>query len=127
MCILITVPEEIDGRRYLFRDHIICAWILGTCKTVIRIFHDGNMILRKICETAFYLFRVLLLGAGRHGSPAALYLAAAGVGTLGIVDFDAVDLVAELIDDVLGIAHQKPLQSSRTVDLGEQLGDVMAS
>src|SRR5437762_8110217 len=34
---------------------------------------------------------VLLLGAGGLGSPAALYLAAAGVGTLGIVDFDEVD------------------------------------
>ena len=36
--------------------------------------------------------RVLLLGAGGLGSPAALYLAAAGVGTLGIVDNDDVDL-----------------------------------
>jgi adenylyltransferase/sulfurtransferase len=36
--------------------------------------------------------RVLLIGAGGLGSPAALYLAAAGVGTLGIVDFDDVDL-----------------------------------
>ncbi|MGH2871929.1 MAG: molybdopterin-synthase adenylyltransferase MoeB [Solirubrobacteraceae bacterium] len=36
--------------------------------------------------------KVLLLGAGGLGSPAALYLAAAGVGTLGIVDDDAVDL-----------------------------------
>ncbi|HEU4563030.1 MAG TPA: molybdopterin-synthase adenylyltransferase MoeB [Gemmatimonadaceae bacterium] len=35
--------------------------------------------------------RVLLVGAGGLGSPLALYLAAAGVGTLGIVDFDAVD------------------------------------
>src|SRR2546423_4094833 len=34
---------------------------------------------------------VLLLGAGGLGSPAALYLAAAGVGKLGIVDFDEVD------------------------------------
>ncbi len=36
--------------------------------------------------------RVLLLGAGGLGSPTALYLAAAGVGTLGIVDDDVVDL-----------------------------------
>jgi adenylyltransferase/sulfurtransferase len=36
--------------------------------------------------------RVLCVGAGGLGSPVALYLAAAGVGRLGIVDFDAVDL-----------------------------------
>jgi adenylyltransferase/sulfurtransferase len=36
--------------------------------------------------------RILLIGAGGLGSPAALYLAAAGVGTLGIVDFDVVDV-----------------------------------
>src|SRR5450755_1825343 len=36
--------------------------------------------------------KVLLLGAGGLGSPSALYLAAAGVGTLGIVDDDTVDL-----------------------------------
>jgi molybdopterin/thiamine biosynthesis adenylyltransferase/rhodanese-related sulfurtransferase len=36
--------------------------------------------------------KVLLIGAGGLGSPAAMYLAAAGVGTLGIVDFDTVDV-----------------------------------
>ncbi len=36
--------------------------------------------------------RILCIGAGGLGSPAALYLAAAGVGTLGLVDFDDVDL-----------------------------------
>ena len=36
--------------------------------------------------------KVLLMGAGGLGSPAALYLAAAGVGTIGVVDMDVVDL-----------------------------------
>src|SRR6202158_1150648 len=36
--------------------------------------------------------KVLLLGAGALGSPSSLYLAAAGVGTIGVVDFDVVDL-----------------------------------
>ncbi|MDR2075338.1 MAG: molybdopterin-synthase adenylyltransferase MoeB [Desulfovibrio sp.] len=42
---------------------------------------------RKLLES-----RVLVVGAGGLGSPAALYLAAAGVGTIGIVDADVVDL-----------------------------------
>src|SRR3989338_5980963 len=35
--------------------------------------------------------RVLLIGTGGLGSPAALYLAAAGIGTMGLIDFDVVD------------------------------------
>jgi molybdopterin/thiamine biosynthesis adenylyltransferase/molybdopterin converting factor small subunit len=47
----------------------------------------GSSGQRKLMEA-----RVLVLGAGGLGSPASLYLALAGVGTLGILDFDAVDL-----------------------------------
>src|SRR5690606_35915509 len=42
-------------------------------------------------QTRLKQARVLLVGAGGLGSPAGLYLAAAGVGTLGLVDFDVVD------------------------------------
>jgi len=48
--------------------------------------------------------RVLLVGAGGLGSPAALYLAAAGIGHLGIVDFDTVD-VTNLQRQVLHGTH----------------------
>ncbi len=43
-------------------------------------------------QTKLLAAKVLLLGAGGLGSPTALYLAAAGVGTLGVVDDDVVDL-----------------------------------
>ena len=38
--------------------------------------------------------KVLCVGAGGLGSPALMYLAAAGIGTLGIVEFDVVDVIA---------------------------------
>src|SRR5512132_2349263 len=44
---------------------------------------EGQLKLKKA--------RVLCIGAGGLGSPLAMYLGAAGVGTLGIVDFDVVD------------------------------------
>jgi adenylyltransferase/sulfurtransferase len=54
--------------------------------------------------------KVLVVGAGGLGSPALLYLAAAGVGTLGIVDFDVVDesnLQRQIIHGVSDIGHLK--------------------
>ena len=53
---------------------------------------------------------VLIVGAGGLGSPAALYLAAAGVGRIGIADFDAVDLTnlqRQVLHDTNGVGLQK--------------------
>jgi molybdopterin/thiamine biosynthesis adenylyltransferase/rhodanese-related sulfurtransferase len=86
--------------------------------------------------------KVLLLGAGGLGSPTALYLAAAGVGTLGIIDHDVVDLsnlqrqilhtndrigmpkvesariaIEALNPDVRVIAHQERLNSENVLDI----------
>jgi len=66
----IFTPEQ--ARRY--SRHIIMPQI-------------GGVGQRKLLDA-----KVLLIGAGGLGSPAALYLAAAGVGTMGIVDFDRVDI-----------------------------------
>jgi molybdopterin/thiamine biosynthesis adenylyltransferase/rhodanese-related sulfurtransferase/molybdopterin converting factor small subunit len=59
--------------------------------------------------------RVLLVGAGGLGSPAALYLAAAGVGTIGIVDFDVVDktnLQRQVLHGTAAVGRPK-LESAR--------------
>ena len=86
--------------------------------------------------------KVLLIGAGGLGSPAAMYLAAAGVGTLGIVDFDTVDVsnlqrqllhgtkdvgrpkVDSAIDrlhdinpDIKVIGHRQPLSSANALEI----------
>jgi sulfur-carrier protein adenylyltransferase/sulfurtransferase len=86
--------------------------------------------------------KVLLLGAGGLGSPTALYLAAAGVGTLGIVDDDVVDLsnlqrqvihrmdtigvpkvesaeraIADLNPDVKVVKHQLRLDATNIMDV----------
>jgi molybdopterin/thiamine biosynthesis adenylyltransferase/rhodanese-related sulfurtransferase len=56
--------------------------------------YQRHILLPEVGETgqqALLDARVLLLGAGGLGSPAALYLAAAGVGTIGIIDMDVVD------------------------------------
>src|SRR5712672_4172748 len=53
-----------------------------------------HLVLREVGgpgQAALKNARVLVIGAGGLGSPALLYLAAAGVGTLGIVEFDVVD------------------------------------
>jgi adenylyltransferase/sulfurtransferase len=86
--------------------------------------------------------KVLLIGAGGLGSPAALYLAAAGVGTIGIVDFDTVDTsnlqrqvlhglkdvgrpkvdsaadrLRDLNPDVKVIPHREPISSENALEI----------
>ncbi|CAN5676673.1 molybdopterin-synthase adenylyltransferase MoeB [soil metagenome] len=63
--------------------------------------------------------RVLLVGAGGLGSPASLYLAAAGVGTLGIVDADVVDesnLQRQIIHSTDRLGEPKVLSAKRTIE-----------
>ncbi|MDQ4130346.1 MAG: molybdopterin-synthase adenylyltransferase MoeB [Actinomycetota bacterium] len=62
--------------------------------------------------------KVLLLGAGGLGSPAALYLAAAGVGTLGIVDMDAVDesnLQRQILHNLDRVGERKVDSAKKTL------------
>jgi molybdopterin/thiamine biosynthesis adenylyltransferase/rhodanese-related sulfurtransferase len=60
--------------------------------------------------------RVLLVGAGGLGSPASLYLAAAGVGTIGVIDFDVVDLsnLQRQVVHTTDRVGQKKVDSMRT-------------
>jgi sulfur-carrier protein adenylyltransferase/sulfurtransferase len=62
--------------------------------------------------------KMLLLGAGGLGSPAAMYLAAAGVGTLGIVDMDVVDssnLQRQILHNVDRIGERKVDSAKKTL------------
>jgi len=71
---------------------------------------------RKLLQSS-----ALLIGAGGLGSPAALYLAAAGVGKLGIVDFDVVDL-SNLQRQVLHHGHD--LGRPKVVSAAETIADI---
>jgi molybdopterin/thiamine biosynthesis adenylyltransferase/rhodanese-related sulfurtransferase len=62
--------------------------------------------------------KILLLGAGGLGSPAALYLAAAGVGTLGIIDMDVVDesnLQRQILHNLERVGERKVDSAKKTL------------
>jgi molybdopterin/thiamine biosynthesis adenylyltransferase/rhodanese-related sulfurtransferase len=64
--------------------------------------------------------KVLLLGAGGLGSPSALYLAAAGVGTIGIIDMDVVDesnLQRQILHNLDRIGERKVDSAKKTLTL----------
>src|SRR5690348_5846275 len=69
--------------------------------------------------------RVLVVGAGGLGSPALLYLAAAGVGTIGIVDDDVVDasnLQRQVVHGVADVGRRKTESAAETVAAINQIG-----
>ncbi|MEY3925546.1 MAG: putative molybdopterin synthase sulfurylase MoeB [Actinomycetota bacterium] len=64
--------------------------------------------------------KVLMLGAGGLGSPAALYLAAAGVGTIGIVDMDEVDasnLQRQILHNIDRVGDRKVDSAKKTLTM----------
>ena len=69
-------------------------------------------------QTRLLESKVLLIGAGGLGSPAALYLAAAGVGTIGIVDYDVVDstnLQRQILHNIDRIGMAKTESARETI------------
>ena len=69
-------------------------------------------------QTKLLESKVLMLGAGGLGSPAALYLAAAGVGTIGIVDMDVVDasnLQRQILHNLDRVGDRKVDSAKKTI------------
>ena len=69
-------------------------------------------------QTKLLESKVLLLGAGGLGSPAAMYLAAAGVGTLGIIDMDVVDesnLQRQILHNLDRVGERKVDSAKKTL------------
>jgi sulfur-carrier protein adenylyltransferase/sulfurtransferase len=95
-----TPPQLTDAQRDRYSRHILLP----------EVGEAGQATLLKS--------KVLLLGAGGLGSPAALYLAAAGVGTLGVVDADVVDasnLQRQIIHATSRVGEPKVKSAAKTI------------
>ncbi len=85
--------------------------------------YQRHLLLPEIGETGQLKLldsKVLLLGAGGLGSPAAIYLAAAGVGTIGIIDMDVVDasnLQRQILHNTDRIGERKVDSAKKTLTL----------
>jgi molybdopterin-synthase adenylyltransferase len=83
--------------------------------------YKRHLVLREVGgqgQQAFKAARVLIVGAGGLGSPVALYLAAAGIGTLGIIDDDTVslsNLQRQVLHDTPHIGHLKVESAGATI------------
>ena len=98
----VEVPDSLeDAQRRRYSRHIL----------IPEVGPEGQ---RRLLES-----RVLLIGAGGLGSPASLYLAAAGVGTLGIVDDDVVDesnLQRQIAHSTERLGEAKAASARRTLE-----------
>ncbi len=95
-----TPPSLTDAQRDRYSRHILLPEV-------------GEVGQAKLLAS-----KVLLLGAGGLGSPAALYLAAAGVGTLGVVDADTVDasnLQRQIIHATSRVGMPKVESAAKTI------------
>src|SRR5579872_2284657 len=83
--------------------------------------YQRNLLLPEVGEAGQLKLldaKVLLLGAGGLGSPAALYLAAAGVGTLGVIDMDVVDesnLQRQILHNMDRVGERKVDSAKKTL------------
>ncbi|MFN8016245.1 MAG: molybdopterin-synthase adenylyltransferase MoeB [Acidimicrobiia bacterium] len=98
-----VIPKTLSNEQYeRYQRHILLAEV-------------GEEGQQKLFDS-----KVLLLGAGGLGSPAAMYLAAAGVGTLGIIDMDSVDksnLQRQIIHSIHNVGMSKT-ESAKSRILG---------
>ena len=84
--------------------------------------YSRHLLLPEVGETGQQKLldaKVLLVGAGGLGSPVALYLAAAGVGTLGIIDDDVVEasnLQRQILHDTTRLGMSKVLSAKKTLE-----------
>ncbi|HET9092462.1 MAG TPA: molybdopterin-synthase adenylyltransferase MoeB [Acidimicrobiales bacterium] len=96
-----SVPRTLDAdQRNRYQRHLLLPEV-------------GERGQQKLLES-----KVLLLGAGGLGSPAALYLAAAGVGTIGIIDMDVVDasnLQRQILHNMDRIGERKVDSAKKTI------------